>query len=65
VPLESAEQERWAEALAVERAHGEHAQRHVAERVCALALAGDDLGVRRWREIAVRLDRLAESVAVQ
>lgn len=65
VPFETAEQERWAEALAVERAHGEHARQHIAERVRTLALAGDDQGVRRWREIEARLDRLAQQEAVQ
>ena len=61
----TAEQERWAEALAVERLHGDRAQMHVAERVRELALAGDERGVARWREIAERLDRLGQAKAVQ
>ena len=53
-----AEQERWAEALMFERLHGSRAPVHVAERIGALALAGDMAGVERWREIARRLDEL-------
>lgn len=52
------EQERWAEALAVQRQHGERAGPFIAERIGALALAGDADGVARWREIAARLDQL-------
>jgi hypothetical protein len=53
------EQERWAEALAVERLHGDGAPAWIAERIGALALAGDVAGVERFREIAARLDELA------
>lgn len=42
----------------VHRLYGEGACVHVAERIGALALAGDDAGVKRWREIARRLDQL-------
>lgn len=52
------ERERWAEALAVQRQHGDAADHFIAERIGALALIGDEAGVARWREIAVRLDRL-------
>lgn len=51
-------QERLAEALAIERLHGERAAVHIAERVGALVLSGDMDGVRRWREIAACLDAL-------
>jgi len=54
----TSDQERWAEALAVERQHGEDAPRFVAERVGALELAGDMEGIERWKEIATRLDQL-------
>ncbi len=54
----TAEQERWAEALAVDRLHGGGAPRYIAERIGALALAGDADGLTRWREIAARLDKL-------
>ncbi|HEV7290446.1 hypothetical protein [Sphingomonas sp.] len=40
------DQERWAEALAVERLHG------------ALALAGDSAGVARFRQIAAKLESI-------
>lgn len=42
----------------VERQHGDRAGEHIAERITALALAGDDAGVARWLEIAARLDAL-------
>lgn len=42
----------------VNRIHGARAPLHVAERIGALALAGDMAGVERWREIAERLDQL-------
>lgn len=55
------EQERWAEALAIERAHGTAAPLFIAERICALALVGDEAGVARFRQIAARLDQLGRS----
>jgi hypothetical protein len=54
----TSDQERWAEALAVERQHGNNAPGFIAERIGALALAGDMGGVERWREIATKLDQL-------
>lgn len=59
------DQECWAEAMAVHRIHGAHAPAHVAERIGALALAGDMAGVERWRAIAVRLDGVLGSGTVQ
>ena len=56
------DQERWAEALAVECQHGEDAPQFIAERIGALALAGDMEGVERWREIASRLDEIRRSM---
>lgn len=53
------EQERWAEALAVHRMYGEKAAAHVAERIGALAVSGDQDGIDRWIEIARRLDQLS------
>ncbi|HEX8556002.1 MAG TPA: hypothetical protein VF695_14945 [Sphingomonas sp.] len=53
------EQERYAEALAIERIHGADAARWVAERIGTLALAGEVEGVARFVEIARRLDRLS------
>lgn len=52
------EQERWAEALAIDRQFGECAPVHVAERIAALALQDDEEGVNRWVQIAARLDQL-------
>lgn len=49
---------RIAEALQVERMHGDAAPRFVAERIGALALAGDEAGVARWKAIAFELDAL-------
>ena len=51
-------QERWAEALHVERVHGAGASRFVAERIGALALNDDSAGVERWRQIARHLQTL-------
>ncbi|WP_242095378.1 hypothetical protein [Sphingomonas sp. CROZ-RG-20F-R02-07] len=58
------DQERYAEALAIEWMHGEDALRWVAERVGALALAGDERGVRRFIEIAHRLEHLRRAPSV-
>lgn len=54
-------QERWAEALAIDRQYGERASIHVAERVAALALQNDEEGVNRWMQIAARLDQLRDA----
>ena len=54
------ETERWAEALAVERMHGDGASAFIAERVATLARAGDGAGVTRWLEIAACLDGLRD-----
>ena len=52
------ERERWAEALKIEQVHGDSAPAWIAERIGALALAGDGAGVERLRQIAARLDQL-------
>ncbi len=52
------DQERWAEALAVERQYGDKAPSHIATRIGELASAGDEAGVERWKAIATRLDQL-------
>lgn len=56
------DRERWAEALAIERLHGDRAPVWIAERIgaLALALAGDAGGVERFREIALRLDKMRQ-----
>lgn len=57
VPV-TGEQHIWACALAIEKQYGERAPLHVAERIGALALAGDLEGVAMWKAIAARLDAL-------
>ena len=54
------DQERWAEALAVDRKHGARSSEFVAARIKALSDAGDTAGTRRWREIKARLARLVK-----
>ncbi len=54
----SEERHLWACALAVEKQHGERAGVFVAERIGALALAGDAAGVERWKAIAARMTQL-------
>ena len=51
---------RFAEALAIERLHGDQAPEFIAERIGALTLEGDEAGVQRWREIAYRYDQLQQ-----
>jgi hypothetical protein len=58
--LTTAEQERWAEALAIERRYGSNAGKHIARRMFALVKAGDDAGVARWAAIASKLDQLRD-----
>lgn len=45
-------EERWAEALAIERQYGDGGPAYIAERLGALAIAGDEAGVARFRAIA-------------
>jgi hypothetical protein len=52
------DQERLAEALAVRRMYGDRAPLHVAERIGALALAGNAAGVARWQQIAAKMDEI-------
>jgi hypothetical protein len=51
--------ELWACAATVLRQHGERAPTFVAERLGALALAGDTAGVATWKVIAARLQELS------
>jgi hypothetical protein len=50
--------ELWACANEVIRQHGAEAPRFVAERIGALALAGDKAGVSTWKAIAAKMDAL-------
>lgn len=52
------QEERLAEALAVERMRGDKAVEFITSRVRDLALAGDEAGVQRWRDIAAVYDTL-------
>lgn len=49
----------WACALQVVKQHGDNAPLHIAERIGALALAGDMAGVATWKRIANRVDQLS------
>ncbi|SEM93677.1 hypothetical protein SAMN05192583_1584 [Sphingomonas gellani] len=59
------DQERWAEAIAMHRMHGDRAVPWLAERVGELALIGDEAGVGRFREIAWRLEQLTTQGSVE
>jgi hypothetical protein len=61
----TADQERWAEAAMVQRLHGDGASAHVADRIAALLLAGDQAGGERWCEIGARLAELSDGGTVQ
>ena len=58
-----ADQERWAEAATIMRQHGADAPRWVAERIGTLAVAGDVAGVKRFREIARRIEQMLSGTA--
>lgn len=58
VPATLSDWELWACANEVLRQHGDEAPLHVAERIGALALAGDAAGVETWKAIAARVDQL-------
>ena len=45
------DRERWAEALAIERLHGDRSPVWIAERIGALALSGDAAGLERFRRL--------------
>lgn len=57
------DRELWACAAHVLKTHGTNAPRHVAERIGALALAGDSGGVATWQAIARRMATLTETEA--
>lgn len=54
------EWELWACANEVLKTHGGEAPLHVAEQLGALALKGDEEGIRTWQEIARRIEALEE-----
>ena len=49
----------WGAALMLFREHADQAPLKVAERIGALVLEGDTLGITVWKGIAWRLDKLA------
>ena len=57
--------ELWACANETLKQHGERAPVFVAERIGALAVAGDLAGVETWKAIAARMDELSRSVTSQ
>ncbi|WP_010339430.1 DUF6961 family protein [Sphingobium yanoikuyae] len=59
------EKERSAEALVVDRQHGDKAFDFIARRVQELALRGDEAGIARWLAIAGHLDALTASGTIQ
>ena len=50
--------ELWACASEVLKTHGNMAPLHVAEQLGALALKGDEEGIRNWQQIARRIGAL-------
>lgn len=56
----TAEEERWAETLLAVRLHGDRAPDWIAERIAALAHAGDEAGVARFMGMATRLEDLRD-----
>lgn len=52
------DQWRLAEALALEKLHGDDAPGFIAERIGSLAVAGDYAGVERMHEIASAFEKL-------
>ena len=52
--------ELWASADQVIKQHGDQALAFVAERIGALALAGDKAGIATWKAIGARIDQMSE-----
>ena len=52
------DEERWAEALTIDRIHGDGAVDKVVGYMVNLASCGDNAGVARFTEIIDRLDKL-------
>jgi hypothetical protein len=52
------DRELWACAQQAINHHGPDVDRFIAERMTALAQAGDEAGVQAWRLIAERVDQL-------
>ena len=52
------DRELWAVALAVLRQNPNDAPQFTAERLGALALAGDEAGINVWQEVAKRINAM-------
>lgn len=52
------DEERWAEALQIEKMHGADARAWVEHRLASLRAAGDEAGVRRFCQISACLAKL-------
>ncbi len=52
--------ELWGAASMLLRQYGDAVDDRVAQRLRALALAGDEKGVALWRDLAARIDQLRE-----
>ena len=52
------DEERWAEALAIKKQHGDEVLPFVAVRIFELGQAGDAEGVQRWFEILTKVHDL-------
>jgi hypothetical protein len=57
------ERELWACAIEIERQYGEAAPAFIAERIGALAMAGDVAGMARWKAIATCVDAMRADVS--
>ena len=55
------EWELWACAHHVLQTHGDNATLYVAEQIGALALAGEEAGIRTWQAIAERIVQLSSN----
>lgn len=54
--------ELWACANQVLKAQGDNAAQFVAEKIGALALGGDDEGIKAWQAIARRITELSDQI---
>jgi hypothetical protein len=55
--------ELWACANHVLQTHGDQAPVHVADQIGALALVGDEAGIRTWQAIAERIVQLSSNAS--
>lgn len=54
--------ELWACANQVMKAQGDNAAQYVAKQIGALALAGDEEGIKTWQAIAHRVTELSDQI---